>query len=598
MDMKQKCAIKCLEVLTVYLSFLLVTILLNGNYILRSSVLDDFNLIKRNCTNFVDVFFDNYKFRPISALTIGGVSNLAQGNTYVYGWCNLMIHSFLATNFYYMFRKMFDLKILSYIGGLAFVISYFSYYQITTQYGVMEATATFFSIVTVFLMYMYVQNKQNKYFYLAVLTYFLAVMSHERYIVLFPVLFMIGVYDLYNFKEKKINLQSLKRGVMASVAFVASLLIFMSVMDNIFMGTGAQSVTSETLEINLIGFFFRYIGYLFMINPVEWTETYLCMISWGEYPQIMKCLIIVSIVIVVLLAMNIVYHCLKSDKENRIKILLSAAIFVLSICAIAVISSTTIRVELRWVYVSFIIMLMLLMYSVKVAQNIVLKWLSIGAVAIYFLISIMFSLFARENYSRLYYWNDYETANSLYDCTYKEYKETMYDKEWVIITNSLDYDYLARVMDSYDIYDEYSLSLNVVHSLEEAEKIEIGENTIVLLHSTTEFSNITDVFSYDIPVYTTLYEDNYIGTECTINLGVAANYLCTFLEVPEGMENSCTVLLDDIPTTELQIVSGRNELKIPLNGAVKVDLVFQKGYDINGDGRMLCGYVSEGFWIE
>ena len=124
---------------------------MENDYLLRSAVKDDLNFTNYFCNSSLSevVYAGGYKFRPISSTVLWIVARICGENLYLYGYFNLLFNVVCALIVYYCVKDMFGSELYSLIAAMLYVSSRFSYYQITTQLGVMETTSTLLAIVVV-----------------------------------------------------------------------------------------------------------------------------------------------------------------------------------------------------------------------------------------------------------------------------------------------------------------------------------------------------------------------------------------------------------------------------------------------------------------
>ncbi len=89
----------------------------------------------------------------------------------------------------------------------------------------------------------------------------------------------------------------------------------------------------------------------------------------------------------------------------------------------------------------------------------------------------------------------YEQANALSDATYGEYGEEMFNKSWVIVSNSsLSGDFMSNLQ-QFDPYQKYELKIKIVKNLAELKTVQNVANTEVLWYNEekNQFLNITNL---------------------------------------------------------------------------------------------------------
>lgn len=461
-------------------------------------MLDDFNFFGNfyNSGFFKSVFSGGYKFRPVSNSMLWLAAVICQGNIYIYGYLNVFFDAIAAFLVYLLIK---DISKSEYSGGLGvvlYIVSRFSYYQITTQLGVMETTSTILFIILIRNLYVYIEKKESRYYYYALLSYMLCSMSHERYTILLPVLLYAWLVSRKKNKQIKQNKSKDYWMLLLTICvFIIIMVIFKVMVDDVLMGTGAQSV-SDTFSISgVLVNILKSIGYLFGI-AVNSQDVYLSMIEWAGYSVLAKISVVISTVAAIIIVVMGICDILKNKDDLKKKKELSiVGLFVLSAGAMILISSVTIRVELRWMYAPYVAAIALLIYMICIEAN--RKSINLKKIlfVIYVLGMVVFNVFCRNYYGKLYYWQNYTIANALTDSTFGKYGSDMYSKSWVIITDTQITNAYDELMKQYDVYNEYNLEVQVVNSVNDLKEIEHLEEKEVLYFdkSSNEFIEITNM---------------------------------------------------------------------------------------------------------
>ena len=356
----------------------------------------------------------------------------------------------------------------------------------------METTATIFAIIFVWNVYEYMQGNGRCY-YFALVSYILCVLSHERYIVLMPVL-------LYAWwvTDKKKDVTSLSRKiylkpVLTILLFGLIMLLEKCLTLNIMMGTGGTNVV-ETFSVKILLIQIIYsIGYLLGFNG---PQLYLSMISWYQYSWKAKIVVLVSILMIAILVILSIIDISKSDKEDKRKNCSVIVMFLLVISAVIFVSSITIRVELRWMYYPYMAMVFLLIYLAHIKRDLRNFRIKQFCFFMYMICTIAFNIYCRRYYGNLYYWRIYTMANSLSDNTYGRYGNKMYKKSWVLITQmELEIGSYDDLMRQFDISDQYDIKLEVIPTIKELDNVDDIMNKEILYFDKkqSKFINISKV---------------------------------------------------------------------------------------------------------
>ena len=488
---KQKSVI---ELIVVFALIYVGILAMENDYLLRSAVKDDLNFTSYFCNAslFEVIYAGGYKFRPVSSTILWILAHICGENLYLYGYVNILFGAICALVIYYFAKDVFGSELYGAIATVLYVVSRFSYYQITTQLGVMETTSTLLGIVFVWKLYKYLDIGKSKYFYSAVVFYFLCSMSHERYTALMPILIYVWLMSDEKSKFDKKSVLYFKKPLITLGVFVGILAIFQLLVTNMMVGTGGTVVT-ETISVESVyNNVIKSIKYIFGINT---SEIWLTMIDWNSYSEKAKFTIIASIIMIVIIVLISAIEIIRMKKDERKRSLSKVGLFVLSVGALVCVSSITIRVELRWMYFPYVAAVFLLIYLTSIKSNRWIFSLKLACLVVYVITMIGFGFYCRRYYTNLYYWPVYTAANSLSDCTYGEYEEKMYEKSWVIIASGDLENSYEDLMNQFDPYDQYDLQLQVVRSVDELQSIDNIKEKEVLYYVEKEmkFTNVSNM---------------------------------------------------------------------------------------------------------
>ena len=166
-------------------------------------------------------------------------------------------------------------------------------------------------------------------------------------------------------------------------------------------------------------------------------------LPWSESPWLIRGLVILADLMVAALVVGLLIRLVKSGKDVRRFLLKNIALFLGFIAMCIASSSVTIRVEMRWVYVSLAAALLFMawMYGVLTAdvkKELYLKrlWPWGAAFACYVLLMLPVELFYRGYYPKLYLWPNQLRYNSLAGETYEKYGDQLFGKTIYIIGDS------------------------------------------------------------------------------------------------------------------------------------------------------------------
>lgn len=343
---------------------------------------------------------------------------------------NIAVNALIALTLFHFVRKIAGCPFLAGACGLAYLLSHLSYYQITQGYGLMEASALWLALTILYLMYRYLNGLGDgrRIYAISAGLYFTVSLIHERYMVLLAVLLFAVIL-----KHVLTGKREYRLCIWAFAAFAAVMLLrFITTGTIIPAGTGGTEVTDTFSLQEALGYAVDNVLYVFGINA---GPIHLDGVEWQNVPRILRAVVYLTdaiLGVLVLLAAVSIWKQKNRRKEYICNILLVLMFMAMCIGA----ASVTVRLEMRWVYVTYAAALYLLAYLWRIVKNGGGKWagrLAFGAAACYFVLILPVELFYRDNYENLYFWKGQEEANSLADVTWGVYGDEIFGSEIYII---------------------------------------------------------------------------------------------------------------------------------------------------------------------
>lgn len=317
--------------------------------------------------------------------------------------------------------------------------------------------------------------------------------AHERYMFLFPVLVLAALLSKETKKKKIVKMLA------ALAAFAAFLFLrFYLFGQNMWMGTGGASISSSFSVKNALIYALEQVAYLFGWNV---GEVYLCGVT---VENVSKDILYAA----VFMDVCAIGYCLTAvtgtPKQQRPELWKTIALFLMFIAMCIGSSSTTIRVEMRWIYVSFAGMLLLAAALWKTA------WRSGGRgrrVALCLLLSgyILSGLYVecgyRPSWHNIYYYGSILEANSFDAVTWQKYEDELFTdiKRIVILDNDQSTwesrkDALSKRLACHtETYDIGTLTIERVNLLEDM-PTDSPQQTIYLVRDGLEYIDLTDYY--------------------------------------------------------------------------------------------------------
>ena len=259
---------------------------------------------------------------------------------------------------------------------------------------------------------------------------------------------------------------------------------------------------ADTLNLGqAVKYAFSQVAYVFGINA---GPEHLNGLPWAQSPLLIKLLVLLADGLLLLLTAGFVYRLIREkDKGRRWEMVQNTLLFLGFIACCIASSSVTIRVELRWVYVSMAAALLFLSYmygelTAGVKPELYLKrfWPWGAVICGYVLLMAPVELFYRGFYPKLYLWPDQQRYNSLAEETYGRYGEEIFGKTIYIMGNSYEMsDFTARTF--FKVFDEERKAEGTeVRFIESIRDIGLIDEDMLVLREDPEhggFQDITDV---------------------------------------------------------------------------------------------------------
>ncbi len=265
---------------------------------------------------------------------------------------NIMLNGLLAWFLYYLGRKLSGRGIFGFFIGIMFLASRMSYYQIAQVYGLMETMALWMAIGILYCLYVYLNEKQEKiwYFHGACWLYFFICFVHERYMALLPLFYLVLIL------KRRFHLKKwfwpLRQFLLVQVIRFATIGTLSPA------GTGGTQVADTFSFRQAISYALSQVAYVFGINA---GPQHLNGLSWAHTPGLIKKLVYGADVVLALFLAAFLIQIIR-DREKRGSYLSNGVLFLAFIALCIGSSSVTVRVEMRWVYVSYGAALLFLAY--------------------------------------------------------------------------------------------------------------------------------------------------------------------------------------------------------------------------------------------
>lgn len=392
--------------------------------------------------------------------------------------------------------------------GIVFLSAHFAYYQIAQALGILETLALGFSLITLYFLYQELNEEKHflRNLVFSHLFFFLLVFTHERYIALLPLFYVPLLFRgksgdrkqaTGTAEEKKSLLRSIIPFLLPLVqAFLFYAIRKFAIGSFVPKGTGGTEVSESFKLGEALQNAFAEVYYIFGFQK---GPEHLNGIPWEKVSPDMRKLVYASIAVlaftVVLSLIFALVRIFKTEKsigssagkeQKRLKLarlrsfIGNNILFLLFIAMCIGSSSVTIRVEMRWVYVSFAASLLYFSYLLGVSR------LPLGTIFCLAFICLRLPVerYYRSYFPQIYFWEDQDRMNSLAEETIEKYgREGVLGKQVYILENK--YKMSKFYGDTFfQVFDEdFSGHGTKIHFIQDRNRLPKGanrENSLVL----------------------------------------------------------------------------------------------------------------------
>ena len=516
----------------ILLSLLLIGIafIINTGISIKGLYMDDLLMWStRRGTGFFRYVFPHEmrKFRPVYWAVTWIYQGIIKNNLDFIVPINIVIGAGIAIAIYFFSKGLARSKTMAFLFAAMFLVSRFSYYDISQYLGLMEAMAMIFAFALCVCLYKYINGQENRYFYYACVFYFLDCFTHERFVVLFPMLIFAVIV--------KKGYRIINALVAIFTFIVANYIRFMALKSFIPEGTGNSKV-SETFKLS--SFFASLKTEILYLCGINTGPTHLNGIDFKDVNIAVKILIIIGIFAFIMFICKSVYSILMRSKKIEFDWIKNILLFLGFIIGSIVSSAVTIRVEMRWLYAPFLFLLLLTAYIYGVDKKIAVRksknktigtslsrifhvsFVSAILVMVWGFCMLVGDMYYRGYYNKIYLFEGQNRANSLANETYYKYDKDLSNKRIYIIKN----DFKLSDFDALEFFRAYNPDIreDIVTFIDNYRDIGVvNEDMIVLTEDkkNNEYVNVTD-FLRNIKVENIYghYDDGWTDEEAKFNV--------------------------------------------------------------------------------
>lgn len=476
----------------IFIVLLTLCIVVNKNLIIKGLYKDDlYNwswFPGMNALDFSFGFYSESRYRPFFNIVQYLEYVIVANKPIIFTYFNYVTNSLLALFIFHFASKLKAGNLISFLISALFIISHFAYYQIGQVFGLLETESQFFALLILFLCFKITGIIENIHLSLTIiimyLVFFVVSFTHERYLCLMPLILVSLIMAKGHADDKEI----IRTKFLSILIFIFTLFIiagirYVALGKIIPAGTGGTSVEETFNFIEVIKNCFKQ---LFMIFGINIGPEHLVGAEFSAIPNVFtKFFGILSIASIIIIFA--IYLMTKIHFKDEKKTWLPDILFVLFIVSCIGASSVTIRIEMRFIYVSFTASLLYLSYVCGYIFDKKNKFFTL----LFFILTIFFvamrtpiELRYRKYYNKVHCIVDQMMMNSLYDNTIGVYgvDDILHNKKIYILNNLFGMtDFYAEYF--YKIYDKENIGNKIVfiNSIAELPNGSNNDNSIVLI---------------------------------------------------------------------------------------------------------------------
>ena len=305
-----------------------------------------------------------------------------------YARFNVLLNVAIAWVIYFFSRRLSRLtrtpqgmrigQVVGLLTGMLYLQSHFAAYQIAQVLGLLESLALLLALLTLWGLFDYMEGRGTRAYLRACLCFFLVIFTHERFIALAP-LFYLAVFTQYQTERRLCRRFAQSRmscaasdeiPAMNRLGRIFELLLPLLILAVFFgtrvvvageaipVGTAGTKVQDTFSLAQALGFAFSQVAYIFGVNA---GHAIFCGVSFGDSAHWVQGLIVLSWLCLLLM---LLLYVRRAWRRGRItpRLIGENLLFICFIALCIGSSSITIRLETRWVYVSYTAALLYLSY--------------------------------------------------------------------------------------------------------------------------------------------------------------------------------------------------------------------------------------------
>lgn len=393
-----------------YVCIFLVVFIMISQQKIHGLFMDDLGLLRGWQTRESLLSFlwnpNSVHLRPVSSLFLAVGLALADAHTEYLWLYMLAVNTATAFVVFHVFRSMISNVKLCFTGTIAVVVSRFGYYAYGQYMGVMEQTST---VMTVLVLYHVLKSvttdRPVKHTVLALVFTLLAMLCHERYVTLAVLVILSAPLVNDTWKKKAVLLSAAIIGLFALLG-LRTLMLGAHAMS----GTGGTSVADTFNLKQALTFLFQGCLFLFGLNT---GPQHLAGFRFTELPRTMLIPLAIFLLCIVL------YIWWAFRNKNLLRKWKQYFLMIAFVGGAMAGGCITFRLEMRWLYTSYIGMILIILMLIQDCGSSELIKKKILPIVL-FACLIIVELFYHGGYPLIYFSHPQSAYNQIYELTIRK----------------------------------------------------------------------------------------------------------------------------------------------------------------------------------
>lgn len=444
-----------------------------------------------NEKTMIEKLFGSEVIRPVPHFIVYLLFQCCRNNYNLFNWVLLGNHFLLSV---FVFGFAYDIQnkenskylrmLIGFGCGIMYMFSRFMQCQIFSNLGIMEGIAHFASLACVFMLIRYLRKPDLRSYAFAIVWWLVALYSHERFISLFVPILLAAF---------------LVREKISRIAVLVILLVFylgqrICILEDVFRGTSGTSIAGTfSIKSSMINCF-RQIAYLLGFNAGPAVRNGVC---YKDVPVMVNVFIVIfdiSMLFILFFFIESLLNASVDKKSGQLKefIMISSSIGACIFC-----SSITIEIAVRFLYVSFSLMLILLadILSFIYLENrsFCRRIVYISCFCSMILFSSIYEMYYRRQIVNVGFYKHKVFTESLYEITVQRYGQALEHMELIIVGDCLNWSIENYKCFFVPYMQTENMDIKIYHSMEEVRTAEPAYDHAVIITADTKSKKCIEI---------------------------------------------------------------------------------------------------------